>query len=232
MVLSAHQPYFIPYLAYWQLIDTADIFLIADDYAFMKQGWINRNRILINGKPTFFRLEVNNQSSFRNINETELLPIDVKNKMKTIYMAYHKAPFYIEGEQLMESILSYPELNISKFLAHSIFLICDYLGITTPIRFTSDIPGNNSLHLEQRIYDFCEAFGADTYVNAIGGQELYRYDEFTQHGIKLKFISSCHPAYKQFGDSFVGQLSILDSIMFNSKEKLQWMLKQYTFIDE
>lgn len=232
MVLAAHQPYFIPYLAYWQLIGAVDHFLIADDYAFMKQGWINRNRILVNGKPNYFRIEVNGQSSYRYINETELLPISVEDKMKTVYMAYHKAPFYAEGSRLMEDILSFPELNLSKFLSNSIFKICDYLGIDTAISYTSEIPGNSSFHLEQRIYDFCKAHGAEVYVNAIGGQDLYHFDEFRQHGIKLRFINSSHPEYKQFGSDFVGHLSILDAIMFNSKEELQWMLKQYTFIDE
>lgn len=232
MVLAAHQPYFIPYLAYWQLIGAVDHFLIADDYAFMKQGWINRNRILVNGKPNYFRIEVNGQSSYRYINKTELLPISVEDKMKTVYMAYHKAPFYAEGSRLIEEILSFPELNLSKFLSNSIFKICDYLGIDTAISYTSEIPGNNSFHLEQRIYDFCKAHGAEVYVNAIGGQDLYHFDEFRQHGIKLRFINSSHPEYKQFGDDFVGHLSILDAIMFNSKEELQWMLKQYTFIDE
>ena len=232
MTLAAHQPYFIPYIAYWQLIAAVDHFLIADDYAFMKQGWINRNRILINGKPNIFRLEVNGQSSYKYINETELLPINVEDKMKTVYMAYHKAPFYAEGSLLMEDILSFPELNLSMFLANSIFKICNYLDIHTPISYTSDIPGNSSLKLEQRIYDFCKAHGANVYVNAIGGQELYHFDEFREHGIKLRFINSSHPEYKQFGNDFVGQLSILDAIMFNSKEELHLMLKQYTFIDE
>ena len=147
-------------------------------------------------------------------------------------MAYHKAPYYSNGAQLMEEILSYPELNLSRFLSHSIMLVCDYLGITTPMSYTSDIPGNCSLRLEQRIFDFCKAHGADVYVNAIGGQELYHFDEFRQHGIKLRFFNSGHPVYKQFGDEFVDNLSILDAIMFNSKEDLQLLLKQYTFIDE
>ena len=111
------------------------------------------------------------------------------------------------------------------------FKICSYLGITTPISFTSQIPGNCSLRLEERIYDFCRAHGADIYVNAIGGQELYHFDEFREHGIKLRFINCHHPEYRQFGDSLVGQLSILDAIMFNSQEDLQTMLKQYSFID-
>ena len=231
MVLAAHQPYFIPYLAYWQMIGAVDHFLIADDYAFIKQGWINRNRILINGRPNYFRIEVNSQSSYRYINETELLPIDVEDKMKTIYMAYHKAPYFHSGKELMESILSFNDLNLSNFLTNSIREICKYLGISTPISFTSEIPGNNSFHLEQRIYDFCKAHDADVYVNAIGGQELYHFDEFRQHGIKLRFINSDHPSYKQFGNQFIGQLSIIDAIMFNSRDELQTMLMQYSYID-
>lgn len=231
MVLAAHQPYFIPYLAYWQMINAVDLFLIADDYAFMKQGWINRNRILINGKPNYFRIEVDGQSSYRYINETMLLPINAEDKLKTIYMAYHKAPYYSAGVRLMEDIFSFPDLNLSNFLSNSIYRVCEYLDITTPIGFTSQVPGNCSLRLEERIYDFCKAHNADVYVNAVGGQALYHFDEFRKHGIKLRFINCHHPEYKQFAGPFIGQLSILDAIMFNSKDELQTMLEQYSFID-
>lgn len=231
MVLAAHQPYFIPYLAYWQLIDVADRFLIGDDYAFIKQGWITRNRILLNRTPFLFGLEVKNKSSYRSINETDILPIKISSMLKTVGMAYRRAPFFEEGVQLLEAILTYPDLNLSCFLSNSIYKICDYLGITTPIGFTSHIPNDSTLRMEERIYDFCHVYGADVYVNAIGGQSLYHFEQFKKQGIKLRFINCHHPQYKQFGNAFVGQLSILDAIMFNSKDDLKTMLKQYSFID-
>lgn len=232
MVIAANQPYFIPYLAYWQLIDAADCFLIGDDYAFIKQGWITRNRILLNGAPFVYRLEVKGKSSFRNINEIELLPIKVVPMLKTIEMAYKRAPFFQNGFTLIESILGFSELNLAAFLTNSILLVCDYLGINTQIGFTSSIPGNSSFQLEKRIFDFCTKLGADTYINAIGGKSLYSFQDFSEHEIQLRFLDSFHPTYKQFGNSFVGQLSILDAIMFNSREELHTMLKQYAFIDE
>ena len=58
MTLSGNQPYFLPYLGYWQLIHAADGFLIADDYDYIKAGWVNRNKILVNGHPHYFRVEM------------------------------------------------------------------------------------------------------------------------------------------------------------------------------
>lgn len=231
MILSAHQPYFIPYLAYWQLIALADHFLIADDYAFMKSGWINRNRILVNGQPVYLRLEISQKSSNRYINETELVPINVERKMETLYMAYHKAPYFKDGSRLMRQILEYPDTNLAQFLTNSIHMVCKYLSIDTPISLTSDIPGNNSFHREERAYDFCEKLGADTFVNAIGGQDLYDYSEFKKRGVTLRFLNCGHPEYRQFGNAFVEKLSIIDAIMFNSRKELDRMLKDYTFIN-
>ena len=133
MILAGNQPYFLPYLGWWQLLKAADIFLIADDYNFIKSGWIARNRILVEGKPYFFRIEIKRGGSNRLINRLELLPVNVKKKLKTLEFAYRKAPFFENGYTLAERILAYPESNLSLFLENSIREVCSYLGITTPL---------------------------------------------------------------------------------------------------
>ena len=50
--LALMQPYFLPYLGYWQLLAAADQFVLYDEVNYIKGGWINRNRILINGQPS------------------------------------------------------------------------------------------------------------------------------------------------------------------------------------
>lgn len=231
MTVSAHQPYFLPYLGYWQLIHVADRFLLGDDYAYMRDGWVNRNRILVGGKPNYFRVELSKGSVNRLICETTLLPPDVPRKLKTLEMAYHKAPCFAAGYALAERILSCPERNLARFLEHGVREVCAYLGITTPIGRTSDLPGNSSLRLEERIYDFCHRLGADTYLNAPGGQALYHFDEFAKQGIRLRFLQSSLPPYPQGGTPFVPGLSILDAIMFNPREAVHEMLDAYTIID-
>ena len=231
MTLSSNQPYFLPYLAYWQLIHAADRFLIGDDFAFMKGSWIARNRILVRDAPLFIRMEVQDRSSFRLICDTMRAPLPVDTKLKTVEMAYHKAPFFQEGFALAEDVICYPERNLAAFLEHGIRAVCAYLGITTPIEHTSDVEGNRLFKREERIYDFCHRLGADTYINLIGGRALYHKEDFARQGIRLLFLQSELPPYRQFGGPFVEKLSILDAIMFNSREQLHEMLDKYSLID-
>ncbi|MBR1508906.1 MAG: WbqC family protein [Eubacterium sp.] len=230
MIIAANQPYFLPYISYWQLINAADVFFIGDNYAYIRRGWINRNRILFRGAPELFGIEVLHASSFSLISELNIAKINKRKKMNKLYEAYHKAPYYETGARLMEKILDSPEENLSEFLISSIKTICDYLEIKTPIRKMSELVGNDSFKREERIYDMCHRLGADTYVNPIGGKELYDGGEFEKQGIKLRFINTDEIVYKQFGDSFVEKLSIIDVIMFNSREEIRDMLDKYTLI--
>lgn len=232
MILAGNQPYFLPYLAWWQLIKASDLFLISDDYNFIRSGWICRNRILVDGKPLFFRIEVKKRSSYKLIKNMEILPIKVGKKLKTLEFAYHKAPYFDNGIALAERILRYPETNLADFLENSIKEVCAFLNITTPLKRSSELVGNALYKREERIYDACRRMGADTYINAIGGMKLYDTAEFRKHGITLKFLKSGLPEYKQFREPFVERLSILDAIMFNSHEALQKMLDDYTLIDK
>ena len=228
MTIAANQPYFLPYLPYWQLIDCADLFLIGDDYAFMKLSWIPRNLIMVNGRVQYFRIEVEDQSCHRLIRDTRIKPV-VGDKLRTIEMAYHKAPFFSGGYALAERILGYDSLNLNDFLTHSIRQVCDYLYISTPIGFTSDVPGNSDLRFDERIYHFCAHYGADRYVNATGGRALYSPEKFRARGIQLDFIHSDVQPYRHFGDALVSGLSVIDAVMFNSREQLRDMLDQRSF---
>lgn len=231
MIVTANQPYFLPYIAYWQLINLADVFLIADDYAYMKNGWVHRNRILEQGNEAFLGIELVQKSVNQYINKTQIRRELFPKKLKTLVQNYGKAPYFEQGYALMERIFENRETNLSLFLEFSIKEICSYLGITTKIGHTSDFVGNNKFKREERVYDFCHRLGGDIYVNPIGGQELYHFDEFRRQNITLKFIKSeCRP-YKQFDNEFVPGLSILDVIMFNSVESIQEMLKEYSFIE-
>lgn len=232
MIISANQPYFIPYIGYFQLIHLADVFLIGDNYNFIKQGWVQRNRILLNGKPYFFGLEIKKTSSYKCINETDVFDFNINQKLKAILYAYKKAPFFNEGYSIIERILKNPERNLSEFLFFSIKEICQYLEITTKLMKTSEFEGNNQFKREYRIFDFCKRLGGNTYINPIGGQSLYHYDKFRDHNITLKFLQSQCLPYKQFDNNFIPSLSILDVIMFNSKEAIKTKLYEYSFLEE
>lgn len=220
MTLSANQPYFLPYFPYWQLIAAADAFLIGDDYAFMKGSWIARNRILVNGRIQYFRIEVEKQTCNRFIKDCRVAPMNVPDKLRTLEMAYHKAPYFQDGYALAQRILQCPETSLSDYLTCSIREVCSYLGIGTPLLKTSDMPGNALLRKEERIYDFCHRLGADRFINAIGGQELYHKEAFRREGIDLHFL--CSEAGLE--------LSVIDAIMFYSREELHQRLGQYRLV--
>ena len=117
-----------------------------------------------------------------------LTPERLSDRLRTLEMAYHKAPFFAEGYALAEKVLGLPEDNLALFLEHGIRQVCAYLGIETPIGRSSDLPGNDRFKREERIYDFCARLGADTYINAPGGQQLYSFEEFERRGIRLRFL--------------------------------------------
>lgn len=232
MTLSANQPYFMPYLAYWQLIDSADLFLIGDDYNYIRHGWIGRNRVLVGGEPAYVGISIKGASPNRLISELEIADVNASQILNILRHNYCKAPFFDETMGLMEDILGFPERNLSAFLTHSIEEVCRHIGITTRIGKTSDFDTYGRLKKEDRIYEYCRLTGADTYINAVGGQELYSYDDFMKHGVRLKFINSRLPEYPQRTESFVPGLSIMDVMMFNSREEITNMLTQYSLIEK
>lgn len=232
MILSANQPYFMPYLGYWQLIDSADLFLIGDDYNYIRNGWIGRNRVLVAGEPAYVSIHIKGASSNRLISELEIASVEAPRIMGILRHNYGRAPYFEDTMELMEDILQYPDHNLSAFLTHSIEKVCRHLGIKTEIGKTSDFGTYGRLKKEERIYEYCRLTGADTYINAIGGQDLYSIEEFRHHGIALKFINSQPSSYSQRNDTFVPGLSIIDVMMHNSKEQISDMLTQYSLIEK
>jgi len=231
MIITGNQPYFMPYIGYWQLIHAADVFIIGDDYNYIKKGWVSRNRILQNGEPGYFNIEVSQGSSYKKIMELSLSEqYNPEKKLRQLAGAYRKAPYFDAGYALMKQILEYEDRNLANYLEHSLRCVCDYLDITTKIVRSSSFKGNDELKREYRIFDMCCSMGADTYINPIGGVELYDAAMFRERGIKLGFIQSGDIQYQQFGQEFVPWLSIIDLIMFNSKEELQKILNQYTIL--
>lgn len=231
MIAAIHQPYFVPYIGYWQLIKSADVFAIADNYNYMKKSWINRNRVLDGNDVRYFNIPVDHVSQNRYICDHLIKPIDKDLKIKQLSSFYRHAPHRDEGLALMDEMLSFEGENLADFLFESIRMVCEYLQIDTRIIRTTDFDQDPSLRFADRVYDYCHQMGADTYHNAIGGMELYSFEEFAAHGLKLAFVESIPMAYPQSSESFEFGLSIIDVIMQNSVEDIQPLLQSYRLID-
>lgn len=216
MKLAIMQPYFLPYVGYYQLIAAADVFVVYDNIKYTKKGWINRNRMLLNGKDAIFSLPLKKDSDSLDVVERELAAdFDREKLLNQFRGAYTRAPQFEQTFPLLERIVRCEERNLFCYIRHSIGEMCAYLGIATDICISSEIAIDHELKAQDKVIALCRELGADTYINPIGGIELYSREDFAAQGIELKFIKAKPFEYAQFGNEFVPWLSIVDVLMFN-----------------
>jgi hypothetical protein len=235
MKIAIMQPYIFPYIGYFQLINAVDKFVFYDDVNYIKGGWINRNRIVVNGKENIFTIPLNDASSFRTIEETEinqkLYPKWERKFLMTIQQTYHKAPFYKDTYDLIYSIFSQKQSSISELAISSIKAVSNYLEISTVFdKSSTTYSYTKGINKADRIIKICDLNNVITYINPIGGEELYQKDYFKENGVDLLFMKNKISSYPQFDNSFISGLSIIDVLMFNSKEEIKEMCTQYTLI--
>lgn len=228
MKLGIMQPYFFPYIGYFQLINAVDKFIIYDNIKYTKKGWVNRNRFLQNGRDSIFSLPLKKDSDQLNIVERKISDDFNPIKLLSVFKgAYLKAPYYKEVSVLLEVIMSYDHDNLFHYLHNSILEICRYLEIDTKILISSELDVDHSLVSSQRVLALCESVRATAYINPIGGIDLYDKNQFLVHGIELSFLVTNPIHYPQFKDPFLSSLSIIDVLMFNSKESINQLLGEY-----
>ena len=231
MKLGMMQPYFYPYLGYWQLMNCVDEYIIYDDVNYIKGGWINRNRIKVNGAPAYFGITVKKASQNRMINELELSMSDTdkENLLTKVKLTYTKAPYFKDVFELFKDTVFCEKTNLAEYLEYSNRRIAEFMGITAKIYSASALKLDHTHRAQERIIDICRARGIDEYINAIGGKELYDRQRFSEAGIELSFLRMDEDiVYPQGKDPFIPSLSILDVLMYNSKEETRALLKRYS----
>ena len=222
MRLAIMQPYFFPYIGYFQLIAAVDQFIVYDNIKYTKKGWINRNRMLKNGKDEMFSLPLKSDSDYLDVCKRELAADFNRDKLlNQIKSAYRRAPYFAQTFPVVEQIVRYEDANLFCFLHHSIVKTCEHLEIKTEIKISSSLAIDHGLKSQDKVLSLCEAVGASTYVNAIGGKELYSKETFREKGLELKFIQSKPFEYPQFDNEFVPWLSIIDVMMFNPLDTIR-----------
>ena len=228
MKIAIMQPYFMPYIGYFQLINAVDVFVLYDNIEYTKKGWINRNRILVNGKAEYISLPLKSDSNYLNVSSRYLSETWSKDKIKLlnkIKESYRKAPFYDSLMPLIEEILNFSNQNLFDFLRNSIQLICDFLGISTPIVKSSSLQYDNNLRSQDKVLAICKSLNASVYINPIGGIELYNKKDFSKNSIELSFLKTENIDYMQYNSEFVSFLSIIDVMMFNSIKNINDEIK-------
>ena len=213
------QPYFLPYIGYWQLIQAVDKFVVLDDVNYINRGWINRNRISVQGEPFWMTLPLVGASQNRLISEIDILPDDgwKSRLLKKVEDSYHGESSFPATMQVFMELMECAQGNLSVYLAATIQRLCDLLGLAAEIIPTSRIFPKADLKGQYRILDICAKLGADEYLNPPGGRDLYDLELFAERGIKLMFLDAPQPDRELKSGSQSGDtLSILDTLMMNS----------------
>ena len=229
MKLGIMQPYFLPYIGYFQLMKAVDKYVIADNLNYIKQGWINKNKLLLNGNEFMFNLAVIGASQNKLINEI-VVANDQSKLLKTIEVNYRRAPFFTDVFPLMEKIIQHEDKNLARYTGNSMMAVADYLKFSTAFMYMSDLERDFSLKAQEMVINICTIVNATEYINAIGGTELYDKETFKKNGIDLFFLKTNQIEYKQFNNPFVPNLSILDVLMFNSVEEVHGLLGMYDLV--
>ena len=221
------QPYFLPYIGYFQLLKKCDEFVIYDDIEYTKRGWINRNYFLQNKDSSLFSIPIKKDRDTCSISQRVLADkYDPHALLRRFKNAYRNSPQFDHVYPLLEKIFLCEEKNLFRFIYFSLEQIMSYLDIDTPIYLSSEIHIDSDLRSEMRVLAICQKMKALTYVNPIGGVDLYHSENFKEYGINLNFLKPKQSSYRQFDGPFVANLSILDVLMFNSKEKIEIMLTE------
>ena len=226
--IAVMQPYFLPYIGYFQLMAAVDTFVLFDDVNYINRGWVNRNRLLLNGAPFTFTAPLRGASQNRLIREIELAdqPEWRSKMLRTFHQTYAKGPNYASVSNALERIIMFPTKRLDLFLRNSLGEISNLLALPTRIVESSAVYQNSQLKGKARIIDICRQEQASVYVNLPGGVDLYERGEFANEDVELKFLKPRPTNYPQGGTEHVPALSIIDMLMFNSVPAVQHLLSE------
>ncbi|WP_313114925.1 WbqC family protein [Aequorivita sediminis] len=229
------QPYFLPYIGYFQLMEMVDEFVIYDNIEFSKASWIRRNRMLQNGKDAFFTLPLKKDSDFLDVDQRYLVENFDKEAgrlLRRIKANYSKAPYFNDFFPVVEKIICYEERNLFDYILNSVYCIKDYLKIETPIKVFSKLGKDvHLLRAQDKVIGVCKALQATHYINSFGGKHLYDSESFEQENLELLFFRTSQIEYSQFENNFIPFLSIMDVCMFNDVSQVSEFLKHYEIIN-
>lgn len=213
-------------------MEAVDRFVIYDDVTYIKGGWINRNKILVSGKPARFTVPLEGAGS--NVLIKDLRVSDkrswLRKTLKTIEQNYRRAPNFEAAFNLIESVLQTKSDFYIEVLINGLEGLRDYLGLDAELVIASKEHGGSKAKSQARVVEICRSEKADRYINAIGGKGLYDRESFRACGIELLFLKSREIRYPQFQSDFVDGLSIVDVLMFNSPDEIDPLLKAYDLI--
>jgi hypothetical protein len=232
MKIAIMQPYFFPYLGYFSLIVSCELFIVFDPVQYIRKGWINRNRILKKGGGVKYI----NLPIVKTPRDTLISEIRMNNQINwkasiIQNLDYYRlnAPYYHDVAQLLEECFDQDTENLTQFLTVCLQKTCAYLGISfhSKIYSKEKIQHPKPMNAGDWAFYISKFYNASTYHNPIGGRDIFNPEKFEKSGIQLLFIENRLNQYDQAITQFIPGLSIIDVMMFNSKEECRKLIHQY-----
>lgn len=228
------QPYLFPYLGYFQLVHAADYFVFYDDVAFIRRGWINRNRMLCNGRDQLFTVPViksSLESEIKNVS-CEITKIWRDKFFKNIEYNYKKCPHFSDVMAIIENVMGLGVQPISELAESSIRSVCQYLGIEKSFLNSSAFsPETKGINRTDRLCTITKKLGLSQYLNLSGGKALYTKEDFANRDVSLFFVESKSVYYDQHSvKEYVPNLSIIDVLMNDSEFEARELISGYNII--
>lgn len=229
MKIAVMQPYLFPYLGYYQLVRCVDTFVIYDDVNYIPRGYVNRNYILYQGRKWRFTVPVIGASIHKKIH-TLTFSTDVNCVLKSIRHAYSKAPYFDAVFPMVEGVLERENRGVADMCIRGISEVLGYLEVGTSLHRSSRMTYKQNPERSQNLMAICSALGARDYVNSLGGRLLYDKKEFASCGYNLWFLKPREVRYRQGKEEFVPNLSMIDVLMWCSRDQVLALLDEYDLV--
>lgn len=233
--VAVMQPYFFPYLGYFQLLAEVDVFVVLDDTQYVTRRWINRNRILENGAAAHFTLPVASTGRRQLICEKRLHEParHQRNLLERIRHAYHAAPHLDSVSAFLEPLFPGDDETVASFNVRALRALKELLGLRTRFVLASERAYPHCRTAQERIIHICLEESGTRYVNPIRARSLGLYEPaaFDAARLELSYLST-NPdiRYEQRSGPFVPDLSVIDILMFNSPDQRHELLYRYELL--
>lgn len=225
------QPYFFPYIGYFQLMAAVDVFVFLDDVQYINRGWVNRNRICIDSQARWLTLPVIKAAREAAINQRRYLlnTLSINRVLAMVDAACRSLPAYREFRPKIDRLINFADDNVAAYNIHHLVKLARALGVRCEFATSSALDPGRSARGAARLIELCRRVGATKYINAIGGTGLYDPAEFSAYGLHLLFLRTRAVPVAVSGGAC--HLSIIDGLMRNSLRGCQGCLPRYELLE-
>lgn len=211
MIVSIHQPAYLPWLGYLARIAASDVFVFLDVVQFEKNSFINRNRVKTAGGCLWLTVPVRARGHL----SATLLDLEIDNRrdwrrkhLRTIDESYRRAPHYAANAEQLAALFATPENRLAELCFRHLQFWLEEFKIRTPILRASQLPvaGRKS----DLVLALCEHLGATTYLSGPMGRHYLEKERFEARGVDVAYHNFSHPEYPQLHGEFIPAMSVVD----------------------